>query len=350
MTNYERRLPIYLLLDCSESMAGEAFNAMKKGLEAMIKELRTDPMALDLAALSVITFASSARQLMPLTELARFNIPTLRLGSGTALGAALDLLEKSINQDVRKTSKDFKGDYKPIVFILTDGEPTDKWEKTADRINNNISGKTANIICIGCGPDADIEKLRRITGTVVAMKDLDEDSFSKFFKWVSASVSTASQGLEVAGDQGVRLPDLPDECLEVAGKRESRDAPMSDRYIFLHVKCEKNKSFYIARYAKQTKSGSDLRSNLYQGVAGHPVDDFDFDEVSGGKELKIKVENLGVPPACPYCKNSWLAVCQCGKIHCSPIVQRTINLTCPWCGTTSTYAPAGNMDIGRGRG
>ena len=351
MPNYDRRLPIYLLLDCSESMAGEAFTAMKRGLDTMVGELRTDPMALDLAALSVITFASSAHQVMQLTELARFNVPKLKMGSGTALGAALDLLEKSISQDVRKTSSEHKGDYKPIVFILTDGEPTDKWEKSATRIRKKITGKAANIIGVGCGPDADIEKLRRITETVVAMKGMDEVSFSKFFKWVSASVSTASQGMEVSGERGVTLPDLPQECLEVAKQGKHRGAPIPDRDIFLHVRCAKNKSFYIARYTKQTTGGFGSKKSLYKGTDSHPVDDFELDDTASGKGLTVKVESLLEPPPCPYCQDPMLAVCQCGKLHCSPIVRTMVTLTCPWCGNTGTYgAPAGPLDIGRGRG
>jgi len=317
----------------------------------MIGELRTDPMALDLAALSVITFASSASQVMQLTELARFNVPKLKMGSGTALGAALELLEKSISQDVRKTSSEQKGDYKPIVFILTDGDPTDNWEKAASRIRNKISGKSANVIGVGCGPDADIEKLRKITETVIAMRDMDEVSFSKFFKWVSASVSTASQGLEASAGEGVRLPDLPQECLEVARQGDHRGDPIPDRYVFLHVKCVKNKSFYIARYTKQTTGGFGSQKGLYNGTDSHPVDDFEFDDTASGKGPTVRVESLLAPPPCPYCQNPVLAICQCGKMHCSPIVRTMITLTCPWCGNTGTYgAPAGPLDIGRGRG
>ena len=38
-----RRLPVYLLLDCSESMAGPAIEAVEQGVQALVGELRSNP-------------------------------------------------------------------------------------------------------------------------------------------------------------------------------------------------------------------------------------------------------------------------------------------------------------------
>ena len=69
MSDYIRRLPVYLLLDCSGSMSGEPIEAVKQGIKALLTELKGDPQALETACLSVITFNSTARQISPLTEL-----------------------------------------------------------------------------------------------------------------------------------------------------------------------------------------------------------------------------------------------------------------------------------------
>ena len=68
MSDFTRRLPVYLLLDCSGSMTGEPIEAVKQGMKALLMELRSDPQALETAYLSVITFASNAVQVCPLTE------------------------------------------------------------------------------------------------------------------------------------------------------------------------------------------------------------------------------------------------------------------------------------------
>lgn len=44
---YNRRLPIYLLLDCSESLAGGPLEAVAQGVASLLADLRGDPMALE---------------------------------------------------------------------------------------------------------------------------------------------------------------------------------------------------------------------------------------------------------------------------------------------------------------
>jgi len=337
-------------------MAGEAFQAMTRGLTALLSELRSDPMALETAAISFITFASTAQQVIPLTELYTYpanQLPRLRMGSGTALGAALQLLEECLGREVLKTTADRKGDYKPVCFLLTDGEPTDQWENSAARIRNNVCGKQANVIAVGCGPDADLEKLRQITDAVVAMKNADEASFRQFFKWVSASVSSASQALGGAGEHGVSLPGLPEECMEMARPEKRRESPVPDRYVFLHARCVKTSQFFLARFAKQPAEKKGIFGGgkaIYKGVAAHVVEDFDLDPKAKDPRQNVSTEFLEAPPHCPCCQHEMLAMCRCGSVHCCPRVAQPVTLTCPWCRSTSIYGNVGAFDVGRGAG
>lgn len=112
-----RRLPIYLLLDTSGSMHGEPIEAVNNGMQMLVSTLRNDPYALESAHLSVITFNSTAQEVMPLTELAVFQTPTLTASGSTAMGEALKLLSQKIDTDLVKTTSSQKGDWKPLVFI-----------------------------------------------------------------------------------------------------------------------------------------------------------------------------------------------------------------------------------------
>src|SRR5215210_8373809 len=101
-----------------------------------------------------------------------------------------------MEREVVRTTAEGKGDFKPLSILMTNSEPTDAWESAADHVRTSVVGKKANLVAIACGPDVDLNKLRRITETVLVIKQAEPASFAEFFKWVSASVSTASQKLE----------------------------------------------------------------------------------------------------------------------------------------------------------
>lgn len=194
-----RRLPIYLLLDTSGSMAGAPIQAVNQGVSLLYNELMNDPSAIETVYIAVITFESKAQMATPLTELTKFNPPTLATGGTTSLGAALRLLNESLSRDVVANRPGVKGDYKPLIFLLTDGQPTDNWEQEADALKNRTKQKVATIIALGCGGGVNPSTLKRITDVVLMMDTVTPDQITQFFKWVSQSVSTASKSAQAAG-------------------------------------------------------------------------------------------------------------------------------------------------------
>jgi uncharacterized protein YegL len=194
--NSSRRLPVYLVLDCSGSMTGEPIEALRQGMKSLLAELKSDPQALETVHLCVITFDTTARVVVPLTELILVKEPTFEARGTTALGAALKLLMESIAREVRPTTPTQKGDWKPLIFLMTDGAPTDKWEPQAEAIRRD---KPGNLIACAAGAQADEVTLKRITDIVVRLNDLQPDALKQFFQWVSASVSTTSTNVAASG-------------------------------------------------------------------------------------------------------------------------------------------------------
>ncbi len=206
-----RRLPVYLLLDTSGSMSGEPIEAVRQGMKALLADLRNDPQAIETAFLSVITFDSYAKQIVPLTELMLFQEPNINASGSTSLGAALKLLMQCIDNEVSKTTAEKKGDWKPLIFLMTDGQPTDSWEGTADQLKQKRPG---NIIACAAGPGADTGPLKRFTEIVVKLNDLQPDTLASFFRWVSASIKTTSQSVkQVAAEAPVKLPPPPPDIV-----------------------------------------------------------------------------------------------------------------------------------------
>lgn len=184
-----RRLPIYLLLDVSGSMRGTPIQAVRSGMEALITTLRSDPYALETAYISVITFNNEVNQIVPLTEVYKFQLPIIEAKFGTYLGKALKVLAEKIDQEVVKHTKENKGDWKPMVFIMSDGRSGDKIEKALNNIDIKALG---NVIACAAGNNPNIQALHLITETIVQLHDMSSDTIKSFFKWVTASICTTS--------------------------------------------------------------------------------------------------------------------------------------------------------------
>lgn len=207
-----RRLPVYLLLDTSGSMFGEPIEAVKNGVQVLVSTLRSDPYALETAYLSVITFNTTAQQTVPLTELSAFQMPTLTASGCTALGDALKLLAERADAEVTKTTSEQKGDWKPLVFIMTDGEPTDDLQRGLNEFNKR---KWGVVVACAAGQGANTDTLKRITECVVQLDTADSATIKSFFKWVSASISTSSMRVEDGLGEVTGLKELPPPPPEV---------------------------------------------------------------------------------------------------------------------------------------
>ncbi|CAN5641451.1 VWA domain-containing protein [soil metagenome] len=201
-----RKLPVYLLLDTSGSMSGEPIEAVKNGVQVMISSLRQNPQAIETAYISVITFDSTARQIIPLTDLASFQMVDIKASGTTSLGEALKLVAGKIDTEVAKTTTEQKGDWKPLIFIMTDGIPTDDWQSGLSEFKKR---KIAFTVACAAGGGADAKILKQITDNVVSLDTADSSSIGKFFQWVTASIGVTSTRVEDTGKEFQGIKELP---------------------------------------------------------------------------------------------------------------------------------------------
>jgi uncharacterized protein YegL len=191
-------------------MKGEPIESVKVGLEAMIASLRQDPFALESVYISIITFDRDVKQIIPLTELENLQLPEIVTpDSGpTHLGAALEVLCQKIDAEVQLSSPEKKGDWMPLLFIMTDGKPSDlqKYNQMIPEVKKRHFG---SIIACAAGTKSDPKPLEQLTSQVYSLDTTDSATFRQFFKWVSASVSVGNRSIGASNE--IQLPPPPPE-------------------------------------------------------------------------------------------------------------------------------------------
>lgn len=201
-----RRLPVYILIDTSSSMRGEPIEAVSVGLNSLLDSLCCDPYALETVCLSIITYNSNVQQLFPLTEVYKIRLPEITAKGRSVLGEALLLLADKAIVEVRKNTSTSKGDWKPLLFVLSDGGycgpiagPIAEFKKTPFGV----------IVACAAGENAHVDTLRRITDNVIQISSADSSNIKSYFKWISSSISTTSTRIENAEEVNMTINELP---------------------------------------------------------------------------------------------------------------------------------------------
>lgn len=348
-----RRLPIYFLIDVSESMVGEPIAQVQDGFATIIKTLRKDPYALETVYVSIIAFAGKAQKITPMVELFNFYPPKLPVGGGTSLGNGLEFLMDDIDTSVQKTTLEEKGDWKPLIFLFTDGNPTDVVDKAFERWNKKYRHYT-NLIAISLGDNTDNKLLGKITDNVLQLNQTDPASFQEFFKWVTASVQANSKSVAETSEEGLHLAPLTKGFISKIDLEKELTVKDAENFVVILGKCQGTGRPYLIKYQKYISSlnlGSFKTNTLdYNLVGAYPVDDSYFElSDNTASNQKISTSELVGFPNCPCCGNQYgFSHCSCGKIMCTGGEKVS---QCPWCGQKAEFSMGGDsFDINRTRG
>lgn len=343
-----RKLPVFFAIDVSESMAGPSHDAVSDGLLEIVAALRSDPHALETVHLSVIVFAGRARVLVPMTDLMSFYAPELPKGGGTSLGSAIEALMGEIDRTVVRGTAARKGDWKPIIFLMTDGHPTDDPRVALARWRQDYAAR-ATMVAVSVGGGADHRLLREIADETIVLGDAGPESFRRFLRWMSDSIQTRSRAINdrAPPDRVDLSKDLPAGAHRL--DEGEPDRAIDDRLAVFIARCQHSEAPYLMRFERASIK-LPVRYVLRQTL---PLKTSYFDLCAPGaaKGPALSTDSLEGRPSCPHCGSAiGMVACPCGGLHCIDGPGLAI---CPWCGNQGDFQPAphgAHIDVVRGIG
>lgn len=189
--NPEPRVPCVLLLDTSGSMDGAPLAQLNAGLKTFQDALRQDDMAMLRVEIAIITFGP-VKLTQDFVSAKDFIPPVCKVTGATPMGDAVLKALDIIDQRKRAYKQNGITYYRPWVFLITDGAPTDSekiWQQAVQRVHSEEEKKKVAFFAVGVS-GANMEKLRELSvRQPVVLKGL---SFKKMFLWLSASLGKVS--------------------------------------------------------------------------------------------------------------------------------------------------------------
>ena len=182
-----RRLPIYFLIDVSRSMGGAKMAAVNEGLQGIVDKFRKDPIVLEMGWISIITFSTEAKQLLPLTNVLDVQLPNIKALGWTNLELGLKKLLECMSEEIIPNDIELeqKGDYKPVVVIFSDGgQSKGEWHNIIEEVHARFA-KCQNVtafVATGGQYRSYFDELKEIvgpTGQAIALDDFNAESFVK---------------------------------------------------------------------------------------------------------------------------------------------------------------------------
>jgi uncharacterized protein YegL len=187
--NPDPRCPCVLVLDRSGSMAGQPIAELNAGLQQFRSELLGDDLATRRVEIAIVPFGPVARgsTFHPPHE---FEPQALTAGADTPTGAAVEYAIELVRQQKATYRQYGVMYYRPWIILITDGKPTDDWERAAQLVHDGEAKKEFAFFAIGVS-GADMETLRKMS--VREPLQLQGLAFREFFLWLSASLSGVSK-------------------------------------------------------------------------------------------------------------------------------------------------------------
>jgi len=189
--NPEPRCPCMLLLDNSWSMSGPPITELNQGLVTFKEELMADSLAAKRVEIAIVSFGP-VRVVNEFQTAEHFVPPQLTAQKDTPMGQAIIQGLELLNQRKALYREHGIPFFRPWVFLITDGSPTDDWKAAANEVHKGEEKRAFALFAVGV-EGANLDILRQITvRQPLRLKGL---KFRELFQWLSNSMRSVSRSV-----------------------------------------------------------------------------------------------------------------------------------------------------------
>ena len=189
VNNPAQRCPCLLLLDVSASMSGRPIEELNAGLIVLKDELSADPLASKRVQIGVVVFGP-IETVTEFIDAGQWDAPVLTTKGNTPMGAAIERGLQMLKSQKSIYRSNGIPHYRPWIFLITDGGPTDSWQNAARLVHEGEANKKFKFFAVGV-EGANFDILKQISvDEPIALRGL---RFRDLFAWLSSSLSAVSQ-------------------------------------------------------------------------------------------------------------------------------------------------------------
>ncbi|WP_306046596.1 VWA domain-containing protein [Nioella sp. MMSF_3534] len=203
--NPEPRCPCVLVLDCSYSMTSNgAIDELNRGIETFKSAIEGNDLAAKRVEVAIVSFGANVDISQEFTTVDGFSPSPLVANGATPMGAALEQAVDLVAQRRQTYRSHAIKSYKPWIFLITDGAPTDDVTSAIARISDGEDNRAFTFFAVGVD-QADMNVLSRISTKRAPLK-LRGIAFEELFQWLSDSLTQVSS--DDPGTDSVALPQV----------------------------------------------------------------------------------------------------------------------------------------------
>ncbi len=210
--NPTKRVAVAICIDTSGSMGGAKAEQLVAALKSFYQDVDSDPAAHAAAEICIVNFNDGASVIQPYAGIEKVQ-RDVRVSPGglTNTGAGVSLALDTLRERKEMYTRHGVRYVQPWLVLMSDGAtyPAKHYQSRDEairRVVGMVDARKLTVIPVAIGADADLNELARFSPEIPPLSRQPLD-FKEFFKWLSASLSRASQDHPGAG------PDIDEDFI-----------------------------------------------------------------------------------------------------------------------------------------